>query len=130
MKAFGAALLQQFPDAAYVEKRAISEGDLVLLHSNSVVAPGGPRLAVFDIFRYQDGKIAEHWDILQNVPAITANGQSPPVGLRPALTPAPRAQSGGHRWQVLQDQNPTKSGLYGFRGSHADRLKGHRLARG
>jgi hypothetical protein len=33
----------QFPDAAYDEKRAISEGDLVLLHSNSVVAPGAPK---------------------------------------------------------------------------------------
>ena len=42
MKDFGAALRQQFPDAAYDVKRAIAEGDLVLLHSNSVLAPGTP----------------------------------------------------------------------------------------
>ncbi|MER7692724.1 nuclear transport factor 2 family protein [Streptomyces sp. NPDC097610] len=74
MKDFGAAWLQQFPDATYDEKRIISEGDLVLLHSHGVLLPGTPGLAVFDIFRFQDGRIAEHWDILQEVPATTANG--------------------------------------------------------
>ncbi len=48
---------------------------MVLLHSRTVLMPGLPAgMAVFDIFRYQDGKIAEHWDILQNVPDTTANG--------------------------------------------------------
>ncbi|MCZ0985938.1 nuclear transport factor 2 family protein [Streptomyces diastatochromogenes] len=74
MKAFGAAWRQQFPDAAYDELRAVSEGDLVLLHSKGVLVPGTPGLAVFDIFRFQDGRIAEHWDILQEAPQTTANG--------------------------------------------------------
>jgi predicted SnoaL-like aldol condensation-catalyzing enzyme len=51
MKAFGAAWRQQFPDATYQERRVISEGDLVLLHSSGVLVPGTPGLAVFDIFR-------------------------------------------------------------------------------
>ncbi|MFC4507709.1 MULTISPECIES: nuclear transport factor 2 family protein [Streptomyces] len=74
MKAFGAAWKQQFPDATYEEKRVVSEGDLVLLHSHGALIPGTPGLSVFDIFRFQDGRIAEHWDILQEVPATTANG--------------------------------------------------------
>ncbi|MDP9165145.1 MAG: nuclear transport factor 2 family protein [Actinomycetota bacterium] len=74
MKAFGATMREQFPDAAFGVRRAISEGDLVLLHSSGVLVPGSPGLAVFDIFRFQDGKIAEHWDVLQEVPAITAGG--------------------------------------------------------
>ncbi|NGO08050.1 SnoaL-like domain-containing protein [Streptomyces sp. HC44] len=74
LKAFGAAWRQQYPDTAYDTKRVLSEGDLVLLHSNVVPAPGTHGMAVFDIFRFQDGKIAEHWDILQEVPATTANG--------------------------------------------------------
>ncbi|MGA6223133.1 nuclear transport factor 2 family protein [Streptomyces umbrinus] len=74
MKAFAAAWKQQFPEATYEERRIISDGDLVLLHSSGVLAPGTPGLAFFEIFRFQDGKIAEHWDILQEVPATTANG--------------------------------------------------------
>ncbi|MFJ9714109.1 nuclear transport factor 2 family protein [Streptomyces sp. NPDC101234] len=74
MKAFAAAWQQQFPEATYEEKRVITEGDLVILQSHGVLVPGTPGLTVFDIFRFQDGKIAEHWDILQEVPATTANG--------------------------------------------------------
>lgn len=65
---------QQFPDAKYDVLRVLSEGDLVLLHSRGVLVPGMPGTAVFDIFRFQDGKIAEHWDVLQEVPETTANG--------------------------------------------------------
>ncbi|RXZ72518.1 nuclear transport factor 2 family protein [Agromyces albus] len=93
MKAFGAGFLQQFPEAEYVEKRAISEGDLVVLHSNIILAPGAPGLAVFDIFRFQDGKIAEHWDILQNVSATTVNGND----MFSTLS-RPQTQSPGQRW--------------------------------
>jgi len=74
LKYFGAALRQQFPEIANLPQRAIAEGDLVLLHSNVVFVPGTPGTAVFDIFRFQDGKIAEHWDVLQEAPATTANG--------------------------------------------------------
>nr|WP_322780910.1 nuclear transport factor 2 family protein [Frankia sp. Cas4] len=74
LKAFGAFWQQQFPDATYDLKRVISEGDLALLHSHAVTTPGTPGIAVFDIFRFQDGKLAEHWDVLQDVPATTANG--------------------------------------------------------
>jgi predicted SnoaL-like aldol condensation-catalyzing enzyme len=73
MKAFGAAWHQQYPDAAYDIKRAVTEGDWVLLHSHALTVPGTPGLAVFDIFRFQDGKIAEHWDVLQEVPAATGD---------------------------------------------------------
>jgi predicted SnoaL-like aldol condensation-catalyzing enzyme len=73
MKAFGAATRQQFPDATLDVRRAISDGDLVLLHSSGVLVPGTPGLAVFDIFRFQDGKIAEHWDAVQDVPETSAN---------------------------------------------------------
>ncbi|MET9462092.1 hypothetical protein ABZY05_44955 [Streptomyces canus] len=46
----------------------------MLLHSNVVPAPGTRGIAAFDLFRFQDGKIAEHWDILQEVPEATAHG--------------------------------------------------------
>ncbi|MEY9992231.1 putative SnoaL-like aldol condensation-catalyzing enzyme [Streptomyces sp. V4I8] len=74
LKNLGKAIHQQFPDAEYDVKRVISEGDLVLVHSNVVMTPGTRGQAVFDIFRFQGGKIAEHWDVGQNVPEGSANG--------------------------------------------------------
>ncbi|QNP72005.1 nuclear transport factor 2 family protein [Streptomyces roseirectus] len=74
LKNLGASVHQQFPDAKYDVKRVISEGDLVVVHSNVVMTPGSRGSAVFDIFRFQGGKIAEHWDTGQNVPDTSANG--------------------------------------------------------
>ncbi|WP_344496289.1 nuclear transport factor 2 family protein [Nonomuraea monospora] len=49
-------------------KRVIAEGDLVMLHYH-LLAPGDERgLAVVDIWRLADGRIAEHWDVVQPVP--------------------------------------------------------------
>src|SRR3954447_24897045 len=96
MKAFGAAWLKQFPDATYAVRRAITDGDLVLLHSSGVLVPGTPGLAAVDIFRFQDGQIAEHWDVLQEVPATTANGNDMFATLSPPQTGAP-----GQRWFTI-----------------------------
>jgi predicted SnoaL-like aldol condensation-catalyzing enzyme len=34
---------------------------------------GDPGLAVIDIFRVENGLIAEHWDVIQEVPALPLN---------------------------------------------------------
>ncbi|MFF4254181.1 nuclear transport factor 2 family protein [Streptomyces sp. NPDC001663] len=74
LKNLAVSVHKQFPDAEYDIKRVISEGDLVLVHSNVVLTPGTRGSAVFDIFRFQGGKIAEHWDVGQTVPEKSANG--------------------------------------------------------
>ncbi|NEB04144.1 SnoaL-like polyketide cyclase [Streptomyces sp. SID13726] len=74
LKAFGAAFRGQYPHARFDIRRVISEGDLVLVHSHVVLTPGTRGIAVFDIFRFRGGRIAEHWDVVQDVPATTANG--------------------------------------------------------
>ncbi|WP_046733718.1 nuclear transport factor 2 family protein [Streptomyces humi] len=74
LKALAASIHQQFPDARYDVKRAIVQGDLVLLHSNVVLVPGTKGSSVIDIFRFQGGKLAEHWDVIQDVPDTTASG--------------------------------------------------------
>lgn len=55
----------------------IESGDLVLAHSR-VQGWGPTPLIVVDIFRFETGKIAEHWDVVQEeVPAAkTASGNS------------------------------------------------------
>ena len=55
-------------------KRVLADGDLVMLHVHSQDKPGERGVAVVDIFRVADGKIAEHWDVIQPVPAQDATG--------------------------------------------------------
>ena len=54
-------------------KRAIEDGDFVVLHSE--VNFFGPKVS-FDIFRFEDGKIVEHWDNLQEKVEKTKSGHS------------------------------------------------------
>ncbi|MDV2884727.1 nuclear transport factor 2 family protein [Alkalihalophilus pseudofirmus] len=54
-------------------KRVIEDGDLVAVHSEYEL--NGPK-AVFDIFRFENGKIVEHWDNIQETVTDTASGHS------------------------------------------------------
>ena len=57
-------------------KRAIAEGQYVVLHCHQVW-PGDLEYAGIDIFRFdRDGKVVEHWDVLQVVPANSKNDNS------------------------------------------------------
>ena len=65
-----------FPNFRLDVKRVVAEGDLVVMHSHLVREPGERGVAVVDIFRLEDGKIVEHWDVLQDVPEKAANNNS------------------------------------------------------
>jgi predicted SnoaL-like aldol condensation-catalyzing enzyme len=70
------ALIQKLPkpiDPVGEIVRVIAEGDLVVLHVNYHTWPGPQGGAVVDIFRVAEGKIVEHWDVVQAVPAQSAN---------------------------------------------------------
>lgn len=56
--------------------RVVAEGDLVVLHVTyeNAQAFGGDTLVSFDVFRVEDGKVAEHWDNLQPLVSQTASG--------------------------------------------------------
>lgn len=54
-------------------KRVMAEGDMVVTHSHLVLTPGEPGLALADFFRLKDGKVVEHWDVIQPVPTTSAN---------------------------------------------------------
>lgn len=62
---FVKACTGQFPELSVEIKRALAEGDLVVTHSLIKTSPEDRGTAAADIFRLQDGKVVEHWDVLQ-----------------------------------------------------------------
>ncbi len=73
LKDFIALRKEKFPAAKSEIKRAFAEGDYVILHVHGVREPGERGVAIVDIFRLENGKIVEHWDVVQPIPEKTAN---------------------------------------------------------
>lgn len=53
--------------------RSAADGDLVYLHVHARSNPGDRGRAIVDIFRVAEGRIVEHWDVVQEVPETAAN---------------------------------------------------------
>ena len=65
-------LKENFPEARSEIKRVIAEDDYVVLHVHSIRDKDLER-AIIEIFRLEDGKIEEHWDVIQQIPETSAN---------------------------------------------------------
>ena len=59
------------PFSLTMTHRSIAEGNFVLLHSEGQI--GGAPHAFFDLFRVEDSRIVEHWDVVQPIPAEMAH---------------------------------------------------------
>ncbi len=75
-----AALIKFFKDfweihpwPGYHLKRVIAENDLVAIHYHFQPDPNEDGYAIIDIFRIEDGKLAEHWDVCQEMPENSKN---------------------------------------------------------
>ncbi|HWG25699.1 nuclear transport factor 2 family protein [Actinospica sp.] len=76
--------------------REVAEGDLVFLQNES------GNQANFDIYRVENGKLVEHWDVLETAPTTTANGNDPFSQLsQPAGDSAPAAVTAQDKGVVL-----------------------------
>lgn len=67
LKAYLEFLKGKFPKSKSEIKRVFAEGDHVILHVHAVREPGSKGQAIIDIFRVENGKIVEHWDVVQDV---------------------------------------------------------------
>ena len=68
LKIFAAGLAAEFPNAEVHFKQVLADGDRVMLHCHLIRFPGDPGIAAMDIFRIEDGLLAEHWDCFMDVP--------------------------------------------------------------
>jgi len=64
------------PDATQHMYRLFTEGDHVITHQHVCRWKDDPGLGVVDIYRLENGKIVEHWDVVQDVPTEPVNSNS------------------------------------------------------
>jgi predicted SnoaL-like aldol condensation-catalyzing enzyme len=68
-------IFKQNPNFSTQIKRIYTDGNSVIVHSFSPRGPAGS--AIVDIYRLNDdGKIAEHWDVIQQIPSKSANNNT------------------------------------------------------
>ena len=67
---------REYPDKSIKFVRSSAEGNMVALHTHQTW-PEGEEYVTMDFFRFNDeGKIVEHWDVIQKIPEETANGNT------------------------------------------------------
>lgn len=66
----------RYPQAEHRVKRMLVDGNLVAAHVHVIFEPGSEGFAVVDIFRIDNGRIAEHWDVIQAVVAADAKNSN------------------------------------------------------
>lgn len=64
---------ERFPNKQFEIQRTVEEGDLVMVHSRMRPQAGMPEMALVHIFRFENGLIAELWDIGQAEPDEVVN---------------------------------------------------------
>jgi predicted SnoaL-like aldol condensation-catalyzing enzyme len=66
-------LYAAFPDMRWELKQIWADGDYVIAHSLYRYTKDDAGKAIVDIFRVKDGKLDEHWDVAQEIPATMAH---------------------------------------------------------
>ena len=68
--------LQALPGWSYEFKHAYVDGDIAIIHSHVRMKADDRGMAVVDMFRFEKGKVVEHWDVVQPIPEKSANNNT------------------------------------------------------
>ena len=71
--AFVNGFAAQVPELSIEIKRVVGEGDIVVTHGLIKTSAEDPGSVAADFFRLENGKIVEHWDVVQPFPETSAN---------------------------------------------------------
>lgn len=110
LEGFG-EVMKQLPEGSAKARvvRAFQDGDYVFTHTEYDFF--GPKIG-FDIFRFEEGKIVEHWDNLQEIASQSTSGRTQIDGPTEATdldkTEANKALVAGFVEDVLKGANPGK----------------------
>ena len=63
----------QFPNKQLLVKNVLEDGDLVAVHSRLILNETENDMAVLHLFRFQDNRIVEMWDIGNTIPGDCPN---------------------------------------------------------
>jgi predicted SnoaL-like aldol condensation-catalyzing enzyme len=70
------SLKVRYPDLHNEIKHIYAEGDIVIMHVHSRIDSNARGLSLIEIFRVDEGKIVEHWDVMQRIPEKSANNNT------------------------------------------------------
>jgi predicted SnoaL-like aldol condensation-catalyzing enzyme len=65
--------VKAFPEVSVDIRRVFADGDIVVTHSLLKFTSEDRGTVAADFFRLEDGKVVEHWDVLQPFPEESAN---------------------------------------------------------
>jgi len=74
LRAFFRDRAGRFPDVRMAIKGAYADGDRTIFQIHTVRHASDPGMAIVDIFRLEDGRVKEHWEVLQDIPATLPHG--------------------------------------------------------
>ena len=73
LKGYIAFLKDKFPNNHTEIKRIFADGDYVIAHDHAVREPGTRGFAIVNIYKLENAKVVEHWDVIQPIPESAAN---------------------------------------------------------
>jgi len=73
LKGYITFLKDKFPNNHSEIKHIFADGDYVIVHDHAVREPGTLGFAIVNIYKLENGKVVEHWDVIQRIPEKPAN---------------------------------------------------------
>jgi predicted SnoaL-like aldol condensation-catalyzing enzyme len=73
LKGYITFLKDKFPNNHTEIKHIFADGDYVIVHDHAVREPGTLGFAIVNIYKLENGKVVEHWDVIQRIPEKPAN---------------------------------------------------------